>query len=916
MDVTTSFRLPKRLLVGDPMRSTQLNETLLPKRLALPVYCSDPISSNAYATEEILLVLALGGASAVLLTPWVAMVVVGLLALVTISYRQTCYAYPDGGGAYAVSKDNLGRTPSLIAAAALLVDYVMTVAVSIASSVENLVSAFPDLHPYSVALGVGFIVVLTVMNLRGVRESGTLFAIPTYGFILSVFVMLGAGFWQVLNGNTPVAESAGFSFEHGGPVGAALLILLLRAFASGCTSLTGVEAVSNGVPTFRTPKSRNASITLLAMAALSISMMLGISFLSSWSGVRIAENVAELTGTPDGYVQRTVLAQLSAAVFGNNSMGFFAVQAFTVLILAMAANTAFNGFPILASLLAEDRFLPKQLGRRGDRLVFSNGILILASVAGGLIVAFDGSVTKLIQLYILGVFVSFTLSQVGMVVYWRRQAVAHGWTPAHFGSAAVNAVGAVATAVVLVIVLLTKFTHGAYLVVIAMPLLVWMMLRINSHYREVSRQLTPRVAGITLPSRIHAVVLISQLNEPSLQALAFARAIRPSTITALRVDTSAGRTRKLVDEWAARDIPVPLTIVASAFRDLTQPVLDFLAKIHVGPRDVVQVFIPEYVVGHWWEQVLHNQSALRLKSRLLSMPGVMVTSVPYQLSSAAPYALGRPGAAADAVVAPRPARPTGPTSSRDGGATSGAEASTPPSRRTRPVATRTGVWQARVRDPAQRGGADQRPGHEAVAAPAAVRLRRRRPGLPPDHGRPAADAGQPRPRHGPAAVRAGVGRRVGPRWGAARAGRVGDQRRPRQLLLHPPLRHIAGGERERTGRPGHLPGRRRAGGRLHRGRRPGARTGRAGPAQAEWLTQVGNREHEPESVELALADARAIYGMHAVSLTEAGRVLVASGDPPGRRRAAHLPGRGGADARAAAARSGSARTVACSRPSP
>jgi amino acid transporter len=658
--VTTSFRVPKRLLVGNPMRSNQMGETLLPKRLALPVYCSDPISSNAYATQEILLVLALGGASAVLLTPWIALAVVSLLALVTLSYRQTCHAYPDGGGAYAVSRANLGRNASLVAAAALMVDYVMTVAVSIASGVENFVSAFPDLRPHSVLLCLGFIVILTVMNLRGVRESGTLFAIPTYGFILSVFVMLGAGFWNALNGHMPVAESANLGFTNVSPAGAALIILLLRAFASGCTSLTGVEAVSNGVPTFRKPKARNASITLLMMGVLSISMMIGISLLSTWSNLHIADSLSDLTNVPHGYEQRTVLAQLSSAVFGNNSLGFFAVQGFTTLILVLAANTAFNGFPILASILAEDKYMPKQLGRRGDRLVFSNGIIILASVAAVLIVAFDGSVTRLIQLYILGVFVSFTLSQSGMVVYWRRQAAETGWTSKLIGSLLVNGIGAIATALVLVIVLITKFSHGAYLVVIAIPVLFFLMLRIHRHYRRVSRQLLPKAAGITLPSRIHAVVLISQLNEPSLKALAFARAIRPSTITALRVDTNPDRTHKLVQEWATRDIAVPLTIVSSSYRDLTEPVLDYLAKIHVGPRDVVQVFIPEYVVGHWWEQLLHNQSALRLKSRLLYMPGVMVTSVPYQLTSAEPYVLERPGAEADLAVPPKPGgRPSG-----------------------------------------------------------------------------------------------------------------------------------------------------------------------------------------------------------------------------------------------------------------
>ena len=614
--MTTTLRLPKRLLVGNPMTTTQLQETLLPKRLALPVYCSDPISSNAYATQEILLVLALGGASAVLFTPWVAVAVVSLLALVTLSYQQTCHAYPDGGGAYAVSRANLGTNASLVAAAALMVDYVMTVAVSIASGVENFVSAFPALAPYSVELCLGFIVLLTVMNLRGVRESGTLFAIPTYGFLVSVFVMLGVGFYNSLMGHTPVAESAGFGFSHTDPTGAALIILLLRAFASGCTSLTGVEAVSNGAPTFRKPKAHNASATLLLMGGLSIAMMLGISVLSTTAQIHIADSLGDLTGVSVDYEQRTVLAQLSAAVVGNITFGFFAVQGFTTAILVLAANTAFNGFPILASILAADRFMPKQLKRRGDRLVFSNGVVILAAVAGLLILVFDGSVTRLIQLYILGVFVSFTLSQAGMVVHWRKHAAEHGWSGTLIGELSVNAVGALATAVVLVVVLITKFTHGAWLVVIAVPVLFLMMKRIHRHYQRVSRQLRPKAAGITLPSRSHAIVLVSQLNEPALKALAYARAIHPDTITALRVDTDPERTARLVDDWAERDVQVPLTIVSSRYRELTAPVLDFLDGLRVGPRDVVQVFGPEYVVGHWWEQVLHNQSALRLKTRL------------------------------------------------------------------------------------------------------------------------------------------------------------------------------------------------------------------------------------------------------------------------------------------------------------
>ena len=651
--MTDTLQAAKRLLVGSRMRTSQVEETLLPKALALPVYCSDPISSNAYATQEILLVLAAGGLAAVTLTPWIAAAVIALLAIVTLSYVQTCRAYPGGGGAYVVSKDNLGRLPALVAASALMVDYVMTVAVSVASSIDNLTSAFLPLRPWSLVLCIGAIAAITVMNLRGVRESGTVFAIPTYGFIASVYLMLGVGFVRVLQGQPPIAESAGFGFHSEGLAGTALVLLLLRAFASGCTSLTGVEAVSNGVPTFREPKARNAQVTLLVMGLLSVGMMAGIAVLSTVTSIRIAESAHELTGTPPEYVQRTVLAQLSAAVFGNNTFGFFAVGVFTALILAMAANTAFNGFPILASILAQDGFLPKQLARRGDRLVFSNGIVMLSGVACLLIWAFNASTTALIQLYIVGVFVSFTLSQTGMVVHWWRRRVEHRLSPRLMGSLAINGVGAVATAGVLVIVLISKFTHGAWIVVVAMPVLCWLMLSVHRHYRRTSASLRPRAAGITLPSRIHAVVLVSQLNEPTLQALAFARAIRPSTVTALRVDTSSERTAKLRRDWVEREVPVPLAVVASAYRDLTAPVLEYLGRMPIGPRDIVEVFVPEYVVGHWWEHLLHNQSALRLKSRLLFMPGVMVTSVPYQLRSAEPFQLDRPGAA----PAPGPREP-------------------------------------------------------------------------------------------------------------------------------------------------------------------------------------------------------------------------------------------------------------------
>ncbi len=638
--MTSPLTVPKRLLVGRPLQSNRMGETLLPKKLALPVFCSDPLSSNAYATEEILLMLGLGGLALLHLTPWVAAAVVGLLVVVVLSYRQTCYAYPDGGGAYAVSRANLGRRASLVAASALLVDYVLTVAVSVAAGVANVVSAFPSLGAHAVVISIALVALLAVVNLRGVKESGAAFAIPTYGFVASVFLMLVGGFWRVVAGDAPVAESAHFGIRPEQPVSGLLLVaLVLRAFASGCTALTGVEAVSNGVPNFKKPKSRNAAATLAIMGGLTVAMFVGITALSLISRVHVAHDTSALIGAPEDYQQRTVIAQLAGAVFGLDSLGFFAVQAFTAAILVLAANTAYNGFPILASILGEDGFLPRQFARRGDRLVFSNGIVILAGLAGLLIWAFDASTTRLIQLYIIGVFVSFTLSQSGMVKHWitelrtlvdpsRRQHVHR--------SLVINAVGAVVTALVLVIVLVTKFTHGAWIVVIAMPLVYVLMTAIRRHYDHVDIELKPSPGGVTLPTRIHAVVLVSKLHTPTLQTLAFARATRPSTLTAITVRTNIVEADQLMREWVERDVPVPLTVLDSPFRDITRPVLDYIAQTRQDhPRDVVSIFIPEYVVGHWWQHFLHNQSALRLKTRLLFQPGVMVTSVPWQLGNGA-----------------------------------------------------------------------------------------------------------------------------------------------------------------------------------------------------------------------------------------------------------------------------------------
>ena len=628
---------PKRVFFGRPLRSDRLGDTLLPKRLALPVFCSDPLSSVAYATEQIVLVLGLGGLALLHFTPWLGIGVVALLVVVVASYRQTCFAYPDGGGAYAVSRRNLGARASLVAASALLVDYVLTVAVSVVAGVAAITSASPKLAPHAVSISIGMIVLLTLVNLRGVKESGRAFAVPTYGFVAIVFVLLGVAAVKAALGQPMQAESATWSLQKAHETGGALTVYLaLRAFASGCTALTGVEAISNGVPSFQRPKARNAAATLVVMGGLAVSMFIGITVLAVTTKVHMAEDPANLIGAPAGYVQRTALSQIGIAVFGDGPM-FLALQAFTAAILILAANTAYNGFPVLSSLLSRDGYLPRQLGKRGDRLVFSNGVVVLALLSVLLVVAFDADVTKLIQLYIIGVFVSFTLSQWGMVKHWSRELLDvtdRSQRASMRRSQLVNGLGAAATALVLVMVLVTKFVHGAWIVVVAMPLIYLLMQRIQGHYARVAEELKPSPAGVPLPSRIHGVVPVSRLHEPTLRALAFARATRPHDLVAVTVQVDEQETAQLVDEWADRGLPVPLVVLDSPYREISRPVLEYVKRIRLdSPRDVVCVFIPEYVVGHWWEQVLHNQSALRLKGRLLFQPRVMVTSVPWQLQS-------------------------------------------------------------------------------------------------------------------------------------------------------------------------------------------------------------------------------------------------------------------------------------------
>jgi amino acid transporter len=636
----------KRLLVGRPLRSDRLGEQALSKRIALPIFASDPLSSVAYATQEILLILTLGGMAYLYLAPWIGLAVVLLLAVVVLSYRQVVRAYPSGGGSYEVVSDNLGRSTGLVVAGALLVDYVMTVAVSVAAGVDNIISAVPSLNPYRVAINLGFLAVLMAMNLRGVRESGRIFAVPTYMFVAGVLLMIGTGFVRMLIGDTPVAQSAGWTLKpdptHVGLGGLALLFLALRAFSSGCTALTGVEAISNGVPAFKKPKGENAAKTMTAMGILSIVMFAGITALALIAKVHYVENACNLVGFPGNCAseaQLTVIAQLAAAIFGGTSSPlFFYIQAATALILILAANTAFNGFPLLASILAEHRYLPRQLHTRGDRLAFSNGILLLALVAGTLIYAYKGSVTSLIQLYILGVFTSFTLSQTGMVRHWNRLLRTERDPVIRrrmHRSRLINAFGACFTGLVLVIVTITKFTHGAYLVVIAIPLLYATMRAVRRHYDRIAVELAPEPGGMTLPSRIHAIVLVSRLHRPTIQALAYARATRPDTLTALTVAIAPEDARRLQVEWEEHDIPVSLTVIDSPYRDITGSILAHIATLHQQhPRDLIVVYIPEYVVDRWWEHLLHNQSALRLKARLLFQRGVVVTSVPWQLDSA------------------------------------------------------------------------------------------------------------------------------------------------------------------------------------------------------------------------------------------------------------------------------------------
>ena len=635
----------KRVLIGRPIRSKAAAHQLLPKRLALPIYASDALSSVAYAPDEILLTLALAGSLALIKSVWVGVVVACVLAVVVLSYRQTVHAYPSGGGDYEVVTTNLGPSWGLLVASALLVDYVLTVAVSISSGANYLTTIFPGLRGSEVPIAVGLIIFLTLVNLRGTREAGTAFAIPTYAYMIAIAVMIIVGFARLFMGNLPTADSAVYDIRAAsshldGLTGLGGVFLLMRAFSSGCAALTGVEAISNGVPNFKRPKSRNAGITLLMLGGIAASMMISILVLARYTGLQMVDDTSMVylhgSAQPDVHFA-PVISQLASTIFGDGSLLFIFVTAVTGFILILAANTAFNGFPTLASVLSRDSFLPRQLYKRGDRLSYSNGIMALAVGASALVILFNASVTRLIQLYVVGVFVSFTLSQLGMIRHWnkRLRLPQNGSERGKvLRSRSVNIIGFMMTGFVLAVVLVTKFTHGAWITVLLIALVFTIQRLIRRHYDTIRGQLRVEDwhSRRALPSRVRALVLVSNLSKPSMRAIATARAQAPINLEIVSVVSDLEEEKHIRREWKESGLPVPLTLVASPFRDITQIVISYVrSRRQRSPEEMLVVYIPEFLVRHWWENILHNQMALRLSRSLLRIPGVVLTIVPWKL---------------------------------------------------------------------------------------------------------------------------------------------------------------------------------------------------------------------------------------------------------------------------------------------
>jgi amino acid transporter len=587
----------------------------------LAVFASDNISSSAYATEEIMRVVVLAGAGALALTMPITAAIVLVLAIVVLSYQQTIRAYPNGGGSYIVASDNLGRLPGLVAAGALLTDYVLTVAVSIAAGVAALTSIFPGLFDLRVVLGVAFVGLLWIGNVRGIRESATIFAIPTYIYLVAIYGLLAFGLWRVFAGTLPVYHPPAAWAAHEATQGLGLL-LILRAFASGSVALTGTEAVSNGVPAFKPPEWRHAGAVLIMMGAFFGTIFLGISFLAGQLGV-----------IPDPTEQETVISQITRLLVGGGTPYHYLIQISTALLLVLAANTAFADFPRLASILGKDRFLPRQFQYRGDRLAFSFGIMVLALVAALLIVVFQGSVTNLIPLYTVGVFVAFTLSQSGMVRHWYRlRNEVRGWR----WRAAMNGTGAVATGLVALIVGAAKFALGAWIILLLIPVLILLMVAIRHHYEAVEEALTPDWSTARLPIKPPRVLVpIGRIDQASLSAIAYARSIS-ADVTAIHVTDDEAEAQAMKERWEREAPDVSLVILESPYRALLAPLLayvDAVERMHPGPRTTI--VLSELVPRHFWESLLHNQVALRLKLRLFFRRNTVVIDVPYHLEPSA-----------------------------------------------------------------------------------------------------------------------------------------------------------------------------------------------------------------------------------------------------------------------------------------